>query len=101
MDAYFPMIGHMQVGNTPERHEPGIGELDLHHLIDHADRNDYRGWIGLEYYPSKDTWSSLTWMNRYGFMIEGRPSLSTRPAKESEGLELQALGQWYRQFEAG
>ena len=101
MDAHFPMIGHMQVGNTPERHEPGIGELDLHHLIDHADRNDYRGWIGLEYYPSKDTWSSLTWMNRYGFTIEGRPSLSTRPAKESEGLELQALGQWYRQFEAG
>ena len=99
MDAHLPMIGHIQVGNAPERHEPGVGEVDLHHLIEHADRNGYRGWIGLEYYPSKDTWSSLAWMNRYGFSIEGRPSRATRPAKEFEGSEIEALDTWFRQFE--
>jgi hydroxypyruvate isomerase len=36
MDDYWPMIGYVQIGNPPDRHEPGVGELDLLYLVDRA-----------------------------------------------------------------
>jgi 2-dehydrotetronate isomerase len=72
LDAYWPMIGHVQIGNAPTRNEPGVGEIDLHYIVDRVDAKGYRGWIGLEYDPSLDTWSSLQWANRYGYDIDQR-----------------------------
>jgi hydroxypyruvate isomerase len=66
------MIGHVQIGNAPTRNEPGVGEVDLHYLIGQIDTKGYRGWMGLEYDPSRDTWSSLQWANRYGYEIGSR-----------------------------
>ncbi|TGD95258.1 TIM barrel protein [Methylobacterium nonmethylotrophicum] len=67
-------IAHIQIGNAPPRHEPGVGEIDLFFLMDHFDRDGYSGWIGLEYDPSRDTWSSLRWAERYGYRIGARPA---------------------------
>lgn len=69
LDRFFPLIGHVQIGNAPIRHEPGVGEIDLHFLIEQLDRKGYEGWIGLEYDPSGDTWSSLAWAARYGYRV--------------------------------
>lgn len=72
MDEYWPLIGHIQIGNAPVRNEPGVGELDLHHLIAQTDRKGWKGWIGLEFDPSKDSWSSLMWANQYGAKVAPR-----------------------------
>jgi 2-dehydrotetronate isomerase len=72
LEAYWPLIGHVQIGNAPTRNEPGVGEVDLLYLIDQVDARGYNGWIGLEYDPSIDTWQSLMWAKRYGYDIRPR-----------------------------
>jgi hydroxypyruvate isomerase len=69
LERSWDYIGHIQIGNAPIRYEPGVGELDLFYLIDRIDAKGFQGWIGLEFDPSKDTWSSLTWANRYGYAV--------------------------------
>ena len=63
-------IGHVQIADPPGRHEPGRGELDFPPLFELLDRLGYAGWIGCEYRPSRDSWSSLAWAEAYG--ISGR-----------------------------
>jgi hydroxypyruvate isomerase len=72
LETYWPLIGHVQFGNAPTRNEPGVGEIDFDWIIQLVDQKGYKGWIGLEYNPSKDTWSSLSWVNRYGYHIDPR-----------------------------
>jgi hydroxypyruvate isomerase len=52
-------VGHVQIADTPGRHEPGSGRVDwdaeLGWLVDAG----YRGRIGLEYTPTTDTTTSL------------------------------------------
>lgn len=62
---HLPRIGHIQVANPPNRHEPGEGELDIHYLLGHLDRLGYDGWVGCEYRPSKGTEASLGWAKRW------------------------------------
>jgi hydroxypyruvate isomerase len=69
----WPHIGHIQIGNVPGRHEPGVGEIDLHAVIREIDTLGWQGWIGLELDPSRDTWSSLMWANAYGYRVEPSP----------------------------
>jgi hydroxypyruvate isomerase len=76
LHAYWPLIGHVQIGNAPTRNEPGVGEIDLCWLIDQVEAKGYDGWIGLEYDPSIDTWASLRWASRYGYPIRGRDEMS-------------------------
>jgi hydroxypyruvate isomerase len=66
LDEYYPMLGHVQFGNAPTRNEPGVGEIDFDFLIRRLDAKGYAGWVGLEYNPSVDSWSSLAWMERHG-----------------------------------
>jgi hydroxypyruvate isomerase len=70
LDRFWSMIGHVQFGNAPTRNEPGVGEIDFDFIIKRLDEKGHQGWIGLEYNPSKDTWSSLAWTNRYGYQID-------------------------------
>ena len=72
LNMYWPLIGHVQFGNAPTRNEPGVGEIDFDYIIECLDKKGFKGWIGLEYNPSKDTWSSLSWANRYGYRIDSR-----------------------------
>lgn len=79
LEKYWPLIGHVQIGNAPTRNEPGVGEIDFEWIIQRVDQKGYKGWIGLEYNPSKDTWSSLIWANRYGYNVDPQQ----RPASVS------------------
>ena len=58
---YLPRIGHMQLADTPGRHEPGTGEINFPFLFRHLDELGYGGWIGCEYRPRADTTSGLGW----------------------------------------
>ncbi|HEY6239985.1 MAG TPA: hydroxypyruvate isomerase [Burkholderiales bacterium] len=58
-------IGHMQIADVPDRHEPGTGEIDFPPLFDLIDRRGYKGWIGAEYVPAGKTKDGLAWAKKY------------------------------------
>jgi hydroxypyruvate isomerase len=62
----MPAIEHIQIGDVPERHEPGTGEIGWEYLFRRIDELGYTGWIGCEYYPVGDTVAGLGWRQRYG-----------------------------------
>ena len=55
-------IGHVQLADNPGRNEPGTGEINYPFLFAHLDRIGYKGWVGCEYKPAKDTESGLGWL---------------------------------------
>ena len=57
----LPRIGHMQMADTPGRHEPGTGEINFEYLFDFIDDIGYEGWIGCEYRPATTTTDGLAW----------------------------------------
>ncbi|MES2116010.1 MAG: 2-oxo-tetronate isomerase [Pseudomonadota bacterium] len=59
--ANLPLIAHMQLADTPGRHEPGTGEINYRFLFQLLDELGYQGWIGCEYQPLGDTASGLGW----------------------------------------
>lgn len=61
----LPRIGHMQLADTPDRHEPGSGEINYPFLLDWIDRVGYRGWVGCEYRPAGATEAGLEWIRPY------------------------------------
>lgn len=65
IERLLPRIGHMQLADVPDRHEPGTGEINFEFLLAHIDRLGYEGWIGCEYNPLGDTDRGLTWARRY------------------------------------
>ena len=65
IEAHLGRIGHMQIADVPERHEPGTGEIDFPHLFDLIDRLGYKGWIGAEYAPAGKTEDGLAWVRKY------------------------------------
>lgn len=66
MNAYWPLIGHIQVADVPGRHEPGTGEINYPFVLDHIASQGYQGAIGLEYRPSTPrTEDSLAWLRGY------------------------------------
>jgi hydroxypyruvate isomerase len=65
IERLLPRIGHMQLADVPDRHEPGTGEINYPWLLAHIDRLGYAGWIGCEYNPLGDTLSGLSWAKPY------------------------------------
>ena len=59
--AHLDRIAHMQLGDTPGRHEPGTGEINYPFLFSEIDRLGYDGWIGCEYRPLTTTEAGLGW----------------------------------------
>ena len=66
LEKLMPLIGHMQLGDVPDRHEPGTGEIGWDYLFRHIDALGYQGWIGCEYRPLAGTEAGLGWRRRYG-----------------------------------
>jgi len=61
-------IGHIQIADAPERHEPGTGEIHYSHVLTALDNLEYQGYIGLEYNPTRSSEESFAWLpeNRRG-----------------------------------
>ncbi|MCK4400689.1 TIM barrel protein [bacterium] len=62
MTNNFDYIGHIQIADAPNRHEPGTGEINYNAIFAKLVELDYRGFIGLEYTPSGSSLESLTWL---------------------------------------
>ena len=60
-------IGHVQVADTPGRHEPGTGEIAYPFVLRSIDAMGYEGRVGLEYAPSGPTEDSFGWIEAYGY----------------------------------
>ena len=56
------LVGHIHLADVPERHEPGSGEIDWEAVMAWLVQIGYRGLLGLEYMPSRDTESSLAYV---------------------------------------
>ncbi|MGZ3609002.1 MAG: hydroxypyruvate isomerase family protein [Ktedonobacteraceae bacterium] len=61
-------IGHIQIADPPERHEPGTGEIHYPHVLTILDSLGYQGYIGLEYNPTRSSEESFAWLpaDRHG-----------------------------------
>lgn len=68
LEQYLPVIGHLQCGAVPSRHEPDEGEISYRAVFEAVDRLGYRGWIGAEYRPRGRTEEGLGWAQPYGVM---------------------------------
>jgi len=63
--ANLDKIAHIQLADTPGRHEPGTGEINYPFLFAFLDEIGYQGWIGCEYNPQGDTVEGLSWFAPY------------------------------------
>jgi hydroxypyruvate isomerase len=62
---HLPRIRHIQIADTPGRHEPGSGEINFPYVLAAIDAASYNGWIGCEYKPAGRTEAGLSWFERY------------------------------------
>jgi hydroxypyruvate isomerase len=66
LDAYWPLIGHIQIADVPGRHEPGTGEINYPFVLRHIAGKGYQGAVGLEYHPSTGrAEDSFGWLDAY------------------------------------
>jgi 2-dehydrotetronate isomerase len=47
-------VGHIQIAGVPQRTEPDLGELNYPYLFELIDSLGYQGWIGCEYFPTRN-----------------------------------------------
>jgi hydroxypyruvate isomerase len=66
MEAFLPVIAHMQIADVPARNEPGTGEIGWKFVFRRMDELGYRGWVGCEYRPAGDTVAGLKWRQEFG-----------------------------------
>ena len=65
IERHLARIAHIQIADTPGRHEPGTGEINYDFLLRFIDRVGYSGWIGCEYKPATTTGAGLGWTRPY------------------------------------
>lgn len=59
---HISRIGHIQIADAPQRHQPGTGELNFQFILQTIDECGYSGFVGLEYNPLGSTAESLSWL---------------------------------------
>jgi hydroxypyruvate isomerase len=60
---YIDVIGHVQVADSPDRGEPGTGEIHYPFVLGALEDLGYDGYVGLEYNPTTPTTEeSLSWL---------------------------------------
>ena len=65
IEAMMPVIGHVQIADVPQRHEPGTGEINYTNVLAALDNCGYQGWVGCEYNPLGDTEAGLSWLRAF------------------------------------
>ena len=66
IEKYHSYIGHIQIASVPNRNEPDENsEINYKYILKSLIDFKYKGWIGCEYNPLKDTISGMTWMEKY------------------------------------
>jgi len=60
-------IGHVQIADSPNRNEPGTGEINYPFVLNALDDAGYSGWVSLEYKPTGKTEDSLSWLKTWGY----------------------------------
>jgi hydroxypyruvate isomerase len=69
LDRYWDLISHIQIADAPGRNEPGTGEINYRHVLDHLARKGYQGAVGLEYRPRTGRpEDSFGWLSEYGLV---------------------------------
>ncbi|MDP6787403.1 MAG: TIM barrel protein [Rhodospirillales bacterium] len=61
----LPLTAHIQIADTPGRHEPGTGEINYAYVFKMIDDAGWDGWVGCEYRPKGATLEGLAWMAPY------------------------------------
>lgn len=64
IEQYFDKVRHVQIADSPGRHEPGTGDARVGQFLHRLEELGYQGRVGLEYSPSGDTDASLHWLPR-------------------------------------
>jgi hydroxypyruvate isomerase len=64
---HLTQIGHVQLADSPGRHQPGSGEINFPYVLQQLDNAGYNDWVGLEYFPSTSTEDSLAWLTEMGY----------------------------------
>lgn len=67
--SHIEQIGHIQIADSPDRHEPGTGEINYDYVFGQLDQLGYDGWVSLEYKPSTTTEVSLGWLKPWGYDV--------------------------------
>jgi hydroxypyruvate isomerase len=70
--ARMAQIGHVQIADSPSRHEPGTGEINYPFVFQSLDEAGYDGWVSLEYRPRVNTEDSLRWLTEMGYWPTAR-----------------------------
>ena len=65
LERVIGRTGHIQIADTPGRHEPGTGEINYPVVLGRISALGYRGWVGCEYIPRAGTREGLGWIARY------------------------------------
>jgi hydroxypyruvate isomerase len=65
VEKHLALTAHMQVADTPGRHEPGTGEVNWPFVFRRVDELGFKGWIGCEYRPAGTTEDGLGWFAPY------------------------------------
>lgn len=60
--AQIAQIGHVQIADIPDRHEPGSGQIDWRGFFGALEDLKYDGYIGLEYVAATTAEESLKWL---------------------------------------
>ena len=68
LQALMPIIDHIQVADSPGRHEPGTGEIAWDFMFRHVEQLNYAGWVGCEYTPLRRTEEGLDWRRTFGLL---------------------------------
>jgi hydroxypyruvate isomerase len=66
IDANLDSIAHFHAAGTPGRHELDQGELNYPAIFEVLDRRGYQGFVGLEYFPSRDVAEGLEKLRSFG-----------------------------------
>ena len=62
LEKFVEKIAHIQIADSPHRHQPGTGEINYNYVLKAIDESSYKGSVGLEYNPVGSTEESLEWL---------------------------------------